>query len=91
MEKDTVYKYLDSFEIYSFHTLTWAGRNGQLEAMVRFDGFDEFDKPTLIQQGNIPLDIEKIGGYSSILSIQEECPDGHCSGKLCDCQKFNKY
>ena len=91
MEKSAVYQYLSNFELYSIHKLIWAGRDGELETMVSFEGFDESEKPKLIQKGNVPLDIEQIGGYSSILSIQEECPDGHCAGKLCNCQKFNKY
>jgi len=62
--------------------LKWKTRNGELDGLVRFDGFDEEKNPRLIQSGGVLLDIEKIGGYSSILSIQEEHPDGYCTGRI---------
>ena len=84
MDKIQVYETLKSFEKYSIVNVKWDGRNGELEALVRFDGFDKDNNPQLILSGKNSLDIEKIGGYSSIISIEEECPDGYCVRRICE-------
>jgi hypothetical protein len=86
MEKEKVYEYFRGFEKYSIHTLKWDRGNGELERMVRFDGFDEEGNLKLtFPEGETQLDIEKIGGYNSIISaiisVSEECPDGVSPGR----------
>ena len=83
MKKDEICKYLDEFEKNSVFALMWNRGNGILERMVAFEGFDEKGNPILhFRNKGEYLDIEKIGGYSSILSIQEEHPDGYCTGRI---------
>lgn len=79
MEKNLIYETLKNFEKYSILSLSWDRRNGTIEKMVCFEGFDKNNQPLFNLGDNTLLDIKKIGGYSSIISIQEECPDGHCA------------
>lgn len=78
MEKNEVYGILEKLEKYSIVSLKWNRGNGELESLVRFDGFDEDKNPKLILVGETQLDIRMIGGYPAIISVQEECPDGMC-------------
>ena len=77
MEKEKFYEELKKIGKYSPISLKWDRGNGVLERMAYFSGFDEDNNP-IIHFENSMLDIEKIGGYESIISVQEECPDGAC-------------
>jgi hypothetical protein len=79
MEKDEVYGKLKNLEEYTIVKVKWDRGNGPLEKMVCFGGFDKQENPLLYISNEMLLDIEKIGGYNSIISIDEECPDGHCA------------
>jgi hypothetical protein len=83
MEKNEVCNYLNKFEKNSIHKLIWDRGNGNIERLVAFEGFDPRGNPKLHlgDSGNY-LDILLIGGYFSIISIQEECPDGFCPGRI---------
>jgi hypothetical protein len=79
MEKETVYNKLKDLREYTICSIKWDRGNGPLERLVRFEGFDEQKNPLLYLIGETLFDIEKIGGYNSIISVEEECPDGHCA------------
>jgi hypothetical protein len=79
MEKSAVYETLKNFEKYTIVSVKWDRGNGPLERMVRFEGFDKQKNPLLYVTNEALLDIEKIGGYNSIISVEEECPDGACA------------
>jgi hypothetical protein len=49
--------------------IEWNGRNGALEREVIFDGFIG-DRPRLLLPGGAWLDINQIGGYDKIVSLQ---------------------
>jgi hypothetical protein len=69
MEKEYFYKKLNSYPVGSLLNLRWDRGNGTLERKVRFRGFKD-DSPLLFFEGGSLLDIEKIGGYNSIISFQ---------------------
>jgi len=69
MEKTDVYRQLNNSQIGSLLTIQWDRRNGPLESKVRFTGFDE-NFPILYLECGTRLDIEKIGGYNAIISLQ---------------------
>ena len=72
--KERVYNQLRDFEIGSFCRLVTDRGNGQIENLARFEGFDSERNPRLYigsPVSQVMLDIEKIGGYSSIVSIRE--------------------
>ncbi|MCX6746893.1 MAG: hypothetical protein NTU63_02035 [Candidatus Pacearchaeota archaeon] len=77
MEKEDFYKKLSNYPVGSLLNLQWDRGNGTLERLVRFIGFKD-DSPLLYFDGGSLLDIDKIGGYSSIISIQKECPHKAC-------------
>jgi len=71
MEKEILNQELKKSSLNSKFTLKWDRGNGFLEKIVYFNGFDEKDDALLffIKAIYTRLDIEKIGGYDSILSI----------------------
>jgi len=70
MKKDEFYNKLNCLEKDSFIKLRWDRGNGELERTVRFAGFDDKKNPQLYLEGETCLDIEKIGGYNSIISVE---------------------
>jgi hypothetical protein len=79
MGKEEVYGLLSAYEKNSILKAVWKGRNGVLDSMVRFEGFDKNKKPFLIQPHGVPLDLEQLdNGYDSVVSFSLECPDGYC-------------
>ena len=76
MEKTIVNNILREFEKGQIVSLKLDRGNGPFTKLARFDGFDRNDNPLLYLTGEIPLDIDKIGGYSSIRYLQDEYPDG---------------
>ena len=68
MEKKILCETLEKLEIGSRLKLKWDRGNGSLEETVRFEGFKK-DYPLLYFNGGALLDIDKIGGYGSIISI----------------------
>ena len=74
MEKN--YNELSGLEKGTLGTLELDRGNGSFKQPARFDGFDKNNKPRFYLRGETLLDIDKIGGYSSIISFQEECPAG---------------
>ncbi|MEK6826945.1 MAG: hypothetical protein AABX99_00480 [Nanoarchaeota archaeon] len=83
MKKEEVYKYFNGFEKNSIHRLKWKTRNGELDELVRFGGFDDVKNPRIIQSGGVLLEVERLDyGYDSIKSINPECPDGYCFGRI---------
>ncbi len=79
MNKEEVYETLRNLGT-SIARITWDRGNGKLDELVYFDGeFDSEQNPKMyFANGRAQLDIKKMGGYSSIISIEEECPDGYC-------------
>jgi hypothetical protein len=69
MEKENFYKKLKNYPVGSLLNLQWDRGNGLLERQVRFAGFKD-DSPLLYFNGGSLLDIDKIGGYNSIISLE---------------------
>jgi hypothetical protein len=69
MKKEYFYKKLNYSPVGSLLNLQWDRGNGTLERKVRFTGFKD-DSPLLFFEGGSLLDIEKIGGYNSIISLK---------------------
>lgn len=69
MEKKEVYRQLSNSRVGSLLNFQWDRGNGSLERVVRFTGFKD-DSPLLYFDGGSLLDIDKIGGYRSIISLQ---------------------
>lgn len=70
MEKSIFYETLKGFEKGTMLKLKWDRGNGTLEGIVCFEGFEE-NSPLLYFNNRVLLDIDKIGGYNSIISIGE--------------------
>lgn len=70
MEKEAVIKKLEILPFGAKLNLSWDRGNGELERMVSFEGFDKEGNPQFYVGGNF-LSIEKIGGYSSLIAIEE--------------------
>jgi hypothetical protein len=69
MEKEDFYKKLSNYPTGSLLNLQWDRGNGTLERLVRFIGFKD-DSPLLCFDGGSILDIDKMGGYRSIISLE---------------------
>lgn len=69
MEKEDFHKRLDHSSIGSLLNLKWDRGNGTIGQIVRFTGFKK-DTPLLYFEGGTLLDIDKIGGYDSIISVE---------------------
>ena len=78
MEKDEIYGILKKEDNPAFNMfkIEWDRGNGEIERRVFFEGFDSTNKPLLhIESSNNYLDIDKIGGYSSVKSLSWLCSD----------------
>jgi len=69
MKKEDFYKKLNNYPVGSLLNLQWDRGNGPLERLVKFIGFKD-DSPLLYFDGGSLLDIDKIKGYNSIISVQ---------------------
>jgi hypothetical protein len=76
--REEVHKILGGLERGTIISIVTDRSNGQVPNMARFDGPDSEGEPIIYFNGGARLDIGAIGGYKSIISIQEECPDGAC-------------
>lgn len=71
MEKDEIYEYVNFFIKTQEYILKWDRGNGVIEEIVLFDGLDDNkDLRFLFRKSKTKLDLEKIGGYKSIISIE---------------------
>ncbi len=72
--RQRVYSQLRHREIGSFCILVIDGGNGSIEHLARFEGFDTKGNPRLYigsPVSEVMLDIDKVGGYSSVVSISD--------------------
>ncbi len=69
MKKIIFYETLKGLEKGTTLKLKWDRGNGTLEGTVCFEGFRK-DCPLLYFEGKTLLDIDKIGSYNSIISIE---------------------
>jgi hypothetical protein len=63
------YKELAKYKKDSEFMLKWDRRNGQLERIVSFIGFDKKGPKLYFKEGGNRVDIEAIGGYQAIISL----------------------
>jgi hypothetical protein len=73
MDEKTVYELLKSSEdnpAFNIFKIEWDRGNGVIERRVSFEGFDSKNKPLLhLADSDNYLNIDRIGGYSSIKSL----------------------
>ena len=70
MEKETLIEELEKLHLGIRLNLSWDRGNGALESIVSFEGFDKEGNPQFCLGDNF-LSIEKIGGYTSLISVKE--------------------
>jgi len=78
MDKKIFNKKLGKLEKNSLIRLEWDRGNGTLHELFRFGGFDKNNNPLLYLEQDTLFDIESVGGYNSIISMNREYLDHDC-------------
>ncbi len=79
MKKEDFYDSLRYAGENSIFRLKWDRGNGSIERFVSFDGFDSKGEPLLkLKDSKDYLNVRLIGGYDSIISLQDCSADGMC-------------
>jgi hypothetical protein len=76
MEEKLFLGKLRSLEKGTMCHMSWDRQNGPVNNFLRYNGFDENNVPKMYFPGGTRLNFRLIGGYLSIISLEEECPDG---------------
>lgn len=79
MKKEYLYNVLKNSEENSVHRISWDRGNGSIDRLVSFEGFDSRGEPRLkFKDSSDYLDFRLIGGYDSVISLEDCSADGMC-------------
>ena len=70
---------IKTFKKGAYLSMTWDRNNGTITKILRYEGIDKNGVPEMYFPGNTRLRFDLIGGYNSVLSLQEECPNGEAA------------